>query len=101
MSSRRSCKNDPDMFCYACGKFTLRQHRKSISEFVVKAFSQASHSVNKICETANRDLSETEYQTTESEEDDDNQDLDFSLPSCSNETTNKPLIHLIRENSMI
>ena len=38
MSSRRSCKNDPDMFCYVCGKFTLRQHRKSISEFVVKAY---------------------------------------------------------------
>ena len=35
------------------------------------------------------DLSETESQTTESEEDDDNQDLDFPLPSCSNETTNK------------
>ena len=195
MSSRRSCKNDPDIFCYVCGKFTLRQHRKSISEFVVKAYfayfgiklgdqdkrwaphiicsvcysnlhgwicgrrslpfgipmiwreatnhtndcyfcliknqgftarnkskiiypiinsavlpvphsddlpipvfsslpqdevlSQACHSVNKTCETTNRDLSETESQTTESEEDDDNQDLDFSLPSCSNETTNK------------
>ena len=195
MSSRRSRKNDPDMFCYVCGKFTLRQHPKSISEFVVKAYfayfgiklgdqdkrwaphitcsvcysnlhgwtcrkrslpfgipmiwreaanhtndcyfclkntqgftaknkskikypitnsailpvphsddlpipvfsslpqdevlSQACHFVNKICETINRDLSETESQTTESEEDDDNQDLDFSLPSCSNETVNK------------
>ena len=27
--------------------------------------------------------------TTENEQDDDNQDLDFSLPSCSNETTSK------------
>ena len=37
MSSRRSCKNDP-MFCCVCGKFTLREHGKSISEFVVKAY---------------------------------------------------------------
>ena len=54
-----------------------------------EVLSQACHSVNKICETTNRDLSETESQTTESEEDDDNQDFDFSLPPCSNETTNK------------
>ena len=28
---RRSCKNDPDTFCYICGELTLLKYRKNLT----------------------------------------------------------------------
>ena len=53
-----------------------------------EVLSQACHSVNKIYETTNR-ITNRISKYIESEEDADSQDLEFSVPSCSNETTNK------------
>lgn len=37
-SSKRSCVNHPDVFCYICGEYTLKENRKNISDFVKKAY---------------------------------------------------------------
>lgn len=37
-TSRRSCINHPDIFCYICGEYTLKANRKPISEFVKRAY---------------------------------------------------------------
>ena len=37
-SSRRSCVNNPDMFCYICGEYTFEKNRKTISDFVRRAY---------------------------------------------------------------
>ena len=37
-SSGRSCVNDPDVFCYICGKCTLENNRKLITDFVKQAY---------------------------------------------------------------
>ncbi|EFA13536.1 hypothetical protein TcasGA2_TC005054 [Tribolium castaneum] len=37
-SSRRSCLNNPNSFCYVCGEYTLKKFRKPISEFVQNAY---------------------------------------------------------------
>ncbi|XP_073532722.1 uncharacterized protein [Phyllobates terribilis] len=37
-SSRRSCLNDPDSFCYICGEYTLPKHRRNITDFVKKVY---------------------------------------------------------------
>lgn len=37
-SSRRSCVNHPDVFCYVCGEYTLKENRKSITDFVKRAY---------------------------------------------------------------
>lgn len=41
-SSRKGCFNHDDAFCYIfcniCGKYTLKEHRKTISDFVKKAY---------------------------------------------------------------
>jgi hypothetical protein len=37
-TSRRSCLNHPDVFCYICGEYTLKSSRKPISEFVKRAY---------------------------------------------------------------
>ena len=37
-SSRRSCVNDPNVFCYICGEYTLEQNRKLITDFVKQAY---------------------------------------------------------------
>ncbi|XP_076804583.1 uncharacterized protein LOC143448650 [Clavelina lepadiformis] len=34
----RKCKNDPDRFCYICGKVTLRSRQAKITQFVKKAY---------------------------------------------------------------
>ena len=36
-SSRRSCKNHPDAFCYICGEYTLEKNKKLVTDFVKKA----------------------------------------------------------------
>ena len=36
-SSRRSCANDPNVFCYICGEYTLEHNRKLITDFVKQA----------------------------------------------------------------
>lgn len=37
-SSRRSCINHPDVFCYICGEYTFKENRKSISIFVKQVY---------------------------------------------------------------
>uniref|UniRef100_A0AAV2M7A1 Uncharacterized protein n=1 Tax=Knipowitschia caucasica TaxID=637954 RepID=A0AAV2M7A1_KNICA len=37
-SARRSCRNDPDVFCYICGDYTLSVDRKNITGFVKHAY---------------------------------------------------------------
>ena len=34
----RKCKNDPDRFCYICGKVTLHSRQAKITQFVKKAY---------------------------------------------------------------
>lgn len=61
-SARRSCRNDPDVFCYICGDYTLSVDRKNITGFVKHAYeayfkvklgdqdkSWAPHTVCKTC----------------------------------------------------
>ena len=35
---RRSCCNDPDSFCYICGEYILKEHKRSITDFVRKVY---------------------------------------------------------------
>lgn len=37
-SERRKCSNDPDIFCYICGSFTLQDQRRNINTFVKKVY---------------------------------------------------------------
>jgi len=37
-SSRRCCLNEPNVFCYICGEYTLQHNRKTISDFVNCAY---------------------------------------------------------------
>ena len=37
-SSRRKCSNDPNVFCYICGDYTVKEQRKPINDFVKKAY---------------------------------------------------------------
>ena len=34
----RNCKNNPDLFCYICGKFTPKSKRRPISDFVKDSY---------------------------------------------------------------
>ena len=38
ISSRRLCVNDPNVFCYICGEYTLEHNRKLITDFVKQAY---------------------------------------------------------------
>ena len=38
VSSRRSCLNHPDIFCYICGSYASKEQRKPISAFVKRAY---------------------------------------------------------------
>ena len=35
---RRSCKNDPDTFCYICGKLTLRKYRRNLTDKIKRLY---------------------------------------------------------------
>lgn len=37
-SSRRCCVNHPDVFCYVCGEYMLKENRKNITDFVKCAY---------------------------------------------------------------
>ena len=37
-SSRRRCLNEPNVFCYICGEYTLQHNKKTISDFVKRAY---------------------------------------------------------------
>ena len=37
-SSRRSCRNKPDVFCYICGEYTVVPNRKPVTSFVKRAY---------------------------------------------------------------
>ena len=34
----RDCKNNPDIFCYICGSFTIDKQRKNIATFVKQVY---------------------------------------------------------------
>ena len=36
--SKRRCLNEPNVFCYICGEYTLEHNRKTISDFVGCAY---------------------------------------------------------------
>ena len=38
-TSRRTCLNSPDSFCYICGSLTISSQRTNISKFVKQAYS--------------------------------------------------------------
>ena len=38
-SSRRSCINDPNQFCYVCGEYILKENRRKITEFLADTYS--------------------------------------------------------------
>ena len=37
-SARRSCKNKPEVFCYICGEYTIAPNRKSVTNFITRAY---------------------------------------------------------------
>ena len=37
-SGRRSCLNNPDSFCYICGEYTFKENRKTLCDFIKKAY---------------------------------------------------------------
>ena len=37
-SSKRRCLNEPNVFCYICGEYTLQHNRKTISDFVKRGY---------------------------------------------------------------
>ena len=37
-SGRRSCLNNPYSFCYICGEYTFNENRKTLSDFIKKAY---------------------------------------------------------------
>ena len=37
-SHRRQCSNDPNIFCYICGSFTLKTQRRNITDFVKSVY---------------------------------------------------------------
>lgn len=37
-SSRRSCINHPYVFCYVCSEYTFKENKKSIFDFVKRAY---------------------------------------------------------------
>ena len=36
--SKRRCTNDPDVFCYICGEFTVKRQMMEIDDFVQMAY---------------------------------------------------------------
>lgn len=38
MQSRRRCHNDPDVFCYICGEYMLKNHRFNVRDFTKRAY---------------------------------------------------------------
>ncbi|KAJ8728994.1 hypothetical protein PYW07_006690 [Mythimna separata] len=37
---RKPCLNDPNSFCFICGKFSLQRQRKEITEFVKTVYRE-------------------------------------------------------------
>ena len=37
-SKRRSCVNDPDIFCYICGEYMKKEHRFNMRDFTKRAY---------------------------------------------------------------
>ena len=35
---RRSCKNDPDTFCYICGELTLLKYRRNLTDKIKRLY---------------------------------------------------------------
>ena len=61
-STRRSCRNKPDVFCYICGEHAIAPNRKSVTSFITRAYhayfgiklagqdkTWAPHMVSKAC----------------------------------------------------
>ena len=62
MSTRKSCRNRPDIFCYICGEYTLVPYRNPVTTFIKQSYhayfgmtlgdqdkAWASHMVCKSC----------------------------------------------------
>jgi hypothetical protein len=39
-SSRKFCVNDPNNFCYICGKYCQQLQRRNITDFVKQAYEE-------------------------------------------------------------
>lgn len=89
-SQRRKCCNHPDIFCYICGNFTLKDQRRNINIFVKKMYlayfkvplgdqdkSWAPHKVCKTCVETLRSWSQGK-----------NAKLKFGVPMAWREPTN-------------
>lgn len=89
-TSRRKCSNDPDIFCYICGSFTLKTQRRNITNFVKSVYlayfkvplgdqdkSWAPHKVCKTCVETLRSCSQGR-----------NARLKFGVPMVWREPTN-------------
>ena len=37
-SKRRSCVNDPDIFCYICGEYMKKKHCFNVRDFTKRAY---------------------------------------------------------------
>ena len=37
-SARRSCRNNPDMFCHICRAYTIAPNRKPVTSFITRAY---------------------------------------------------------------
>ena len=37
-STRRSCKNKPDVFCYICSEYTIVPNRNQVTSFIKRAY---------------------------------------------------------------
>ena len=85
-SKQRKCCNDPDIFCYICGCFTLSPQRRNINSFIKKIYlayfgvplgdqeeSRAPHQVCTTCVEALKSWSSTS--STNSDDDDEEQDI--------------------------
>ena len=89
-SRRRQCSNDPNIFCYICGNFTLKTQRRNITDFVkrvyfayfkVKLGDQDKHwAPHKVCKTC--------IESLRSWSQGKNAKLKFGIPMVWREQTN-------------
>ena len=37
-TKQRQCRNDPDVFCYICGKYVMAKYRFNVRDFIKRAY---------------------------------------------------------------
>ncbi|XP_044750629.1 uncharacterized protein LOC123310968 [Coccinella septempunctata] len=117
-TSRRTCVNHPDVFCYVCGEYTLKESKKTISDFVKRAYlayfgvhlgdqdkSWAPHFICKTCVEHLRQWTEDDTETSTSDEvkriqseNDSDFEADLATPQCFNQ---EELNDLIRDLNLL